>query len=182
MLHLAQIALRILSIFLIYRSLEFGISQILYAFYSTQMLGQTPNLGMDDETRRMMQIYFLSSITAILVPMGLAVGLWFLAPWLSRLVANTDEEASPPINPRFWRDTIILGGAILILGVAGASLPKMAFDYRMEKRDPTMSPMESKVYPDVLQFLGKVLVGGALLLSVKNRFWSAPDRASALPD
>ena len=71
------------------------------------------------------------------------------------------------------RDSLIMAGAVIIIGIGASSLPKIIFDYRMEHRkNKTVTLSESKVFPDMLQVFGKVLVGGTMLLIVNKR--SAP--------
>lgn len=168
---LAQIALRVLAIFLVYRGLEFGISQYLQGHFSLQVL----NRPFDEEMRKAVGIFRSMTMVGALVPVGLAFGLWFVAPLLARFMAPATEVPSSPTSGASLRDSLIMAGAIIMIGIGASALPKILFDYRMEiRRDKTMTIPESKVFPDMLQVLGKVLVGGTMLLIVNRR--SAPRR------
>ena len=166
---LALIALRTLAIFLVYRGLEFGISQYLHGHFSLQIL----NRPFDEETRKAVGIFRGMSLFGALVPICLAFGLWFAAPLLSRFIAPSLDDPSPPTSGTSLRDSLIMAGAVIIIGIGASALPKIIFDYRMEHlKDNTVTVSESKVFPDMLQVLGKVLVGGTMLLIVNKR--SAP--------
>ena len=166
---LALIALRTLAIFLVFRGLEFGISQYLQGHFSLQIL----NRPLDEEMRKAVGVFRSMSLVGALVPIVLAFGLWFSAPLLARFIAPTVEDPSSPTSGASLRDSLIMAGAVIIIGIGASSLPKIIFDYRMEHRkNKTVTLSESKVFPDMLQVFGKVLVGGTMLLIVNKR--SAP--------
>lgn len=166
---LALIALRTLAIFLVYRGLEFGISQYLQGHFSLQIL----NRPFDEEMRKVVGIFRSMSLVGALIPICLAFGLWFSAPMLARFIAPGVDDPSSPTSGASLRDSLIMAGAVIMIGIGASSLPKIIFDYRIEHlKDKTVTISESKVFPDMLQVLGKVLVGGTMLLIVNKR--SAP--------
>jgi hypothetical protein len=162
---LALIALRTLAIFLVFRGLEFGISQYLQLHYSLHILSRP----VDEEMRMAFGIIRTMTVVAAFVPIGLAFGLWFSAPLLARFIAPAEEDSSSSTSGASLRDSLMMAGAIIIIGVGASSLPKILFEYRVEHRkDRTITLSESKVFPDMLQVLGKVLVGGTMLPQCAN--------------
>jgi hypothetical protein len=159
--HIAQIALRTLAIFLVYRGLEFGISQLGLGYLTALTLPNPP----DEATARFIGSFRIMTVVGALIPLGLAAGLWFSAPWLARQVAPRDVESAPAPKEPALRGTLILVAAVMMLGTAASALPKLVFDLQAEHRKlPPETLTESVVFPDILQFFGKVVVGGALLL------------------
>jgi len=112
-------------------------------------------------------------MTAIgaLVPVLLAAALWFLAPVLSRWVVGSNEESSQGNESLPHRSTLLQVAAIVIIAMAATTLPKMIYDIQNEyRRDPSITLMTSKIFPDAIQFFAKVIVGGIMILVVKKRY------------
>jgi hypothetical protein len=149
--HLAQILLRIVAIFLIWRALEFGISQ--YVGFQYQMKIYTPST--DEETTdifRSVQVMIFLSAT---IPVVLGGLLWWLAPKLSRFIVQGDALNS---------------AGFVFIAIALSALPQIIYSFSIERiRDPKLTVLTSRVFPDALQFIGKILVGGIILIIVKKK-------------
>jgi len=161
----AQIAIRTLSLFLGYKSIEFGISMFIQAYYSLQLIESAE--GQASQAIHLVRMMLLMST---LVPLGLAVAMWFSAPWLSHKVVSGGEEQPTDKFPVPLRDTLVQVAGIVLIGVAVARIPQIAYDFQnARRRDPTVGLMATKSFPDVLLLLGNAFVGAGMLLVVKKR-------------
>lgn len=161
----AQIAIRTLALFLVYKSIEFGISMLLQAHYSLQLIESS-----GDQTSQAAQIIRVMLVMSTLVPLGLAAALWFFAPWLSWKVIPGDKEQPVEKLSLPLRDTLVQVAGIVLIGVAVAGIPQIAYDYHnARRRDPEVGLMDTKSFPEVLLLLGNAFVGAGMLLGVKKR-------------
>jgi hypothetical protein len=164
--HLAQILLRIVAIFLIWRALEFGISQ--YVGFQYQMKIYTPST--DEETTdifRSVQVMIFLSAT---IPVVLGGLLWWLAQKLSRFIVQGDALNSESRWFTVSSYTLLHVAGFVFIAIALSALPQIIYSFSTERiRDPKLTVLTSRVFPDALQFIGKILVGGIILIIVKEK-------------
>lgn len=176
-LSLAQISVRTLAILLGFKSIEFGISTILQVQLSMGVLQG----NIDGKMEQMIGTYRVLAFVGAMVPLALAAGLWFSAPWLARLMVPGDDTALPPGNPLSLPETLVQVAAVVIIGLAVSSAPSLVFDFQSQLRqDPSVTLMTARAFPDLIQFLAKAFVGATLLVVVRKRGFSkllAPARA-----
>ena len=176
--HLAQVLLRIVAIFLVWRAVEFGISQ--YVGFQYQMKIYTPST---DE--RMVEIFRSVQVMILfsaLVPIVLGI-LWWLSPKLALLIVPGDTsvvESSRLIVPAHG---LLQVAAFVFIALAVSNLPQIIFSFSAERtKDPTITVMTSRVFPDALQFIGKIIVGGIILIIVKQDMQQKKPRAEQTGD
>lgn len=176
----ATIAIRVLALFLVYRGLEFGISQMIQGQLAIGMMEHTGTSGQDQtDTRIGEMIASLRIMTGIgaVVPIFLAGVLWFMAPVLARRVAGPEEGLRPVTDELPLQASLIQVAAIIMFAMAASTLPKMIYDFQWQhRRDPSITLMTSKVFPDVIQFLSKIFVGWIMLIVVKRKFARRPSQ------
>jgi hypothetical protein len=175
----AKIAIRTLSIFLVYRALEFGITQVIQGQYALGIMNQSVGTGDSVDPKISEAIRALRMMTAVgaIIPILLAGALWFVAPTLSRWVAGSDADSFHENGSLPLRATLLQVAAIVIIAMAATTLPKLVYEYQVDlRRDPSITLMTSKVFPDAIQFFTKVFVGGVMLLVVKKKLLGHPDQ------
>ena len=165
--HLAQILLRVVAIFLVWRALEFGISQ--YVGFQYQMKIYTPST--DKEVTDIFRSVQLVILLSALIPILLAGLLWWLAPRFAPLVVPDDDALnSKPAQLSVSSYALLQVAGFVFIALALSGLPQIIFSFSTERtQDPTLTVMTSRVFPDALQFLGKILVGGIILIIVKEK-------------
>lgn len=164
--NLAQIFLRIVAIFLVWRALEFGISQ--YVGFQYQMKIYTPSTDekMTDIFRSVQVVILLSAV----IPIILAGLLWWLAPKLAQFIVPGDSLNSEPDQLSVSSYTLMQVAGFVFIAIALSALPQIIYSFSTERiHDPTLTVMTSRVFPDALQFIGKILVGGIILIFVKEK-------------
>ena len=170
---LAQIAIRTLALFLFYKAVEFGIS----AYVQGYLWLETKSVPVDAESHRLLGIARLMILVSSLIPAGLAGLLWMTAPQLARWTVPADEETPPAKLPQSLSSTLLQVTAIVFIGTAVATLPKLLYDFQNDsRRDPAVTIRTSKAFPDALLFMGKIIVGGVLLIVVKRGGLIATER------
>ena len=177
--HVANISIRILALFLVYRGLEFGIAQMIHSQFATGMMEQSGTMGghdtLDPKIQEMIRTLRIMTGIGALVPILLAVVLWYAAPILSRWMIPSEEDSRREDNTLPIRTTLIQVAAIIMIAMAASTLPQMAYDFQVaHQRDHTITLMTSKVFPDVIQFLAKIFIGGVMLLLVKKKLLFHP--------
>lgn len=178
--HFAKIAIRVLALFLVYRALEFGITQMIQGQFAIGMMGRSALTGeysIDPKiTEAIKTLRIMTGIGAI-VPLFLAGVLWFAAPILSLWIAGSEEDSRHENDGLPLRATLIQTAAIIMIAVAASTLPKLIYDFQADHlRDPSITLMTSKVFPDSIQFLAKTFVGGIMLLVVKKTLPRRPNQ------
>ena len=164
--HLAQILLRIVAIFLVWRALEFGISQ--YVGFQYQMKIYTPSTDkeMTDIFRSVQIMIFLSTV----IPITLAGLFWWLAPRLAQFIVPGNAFNSEPRQISVSSYTLLQVAGFVFIAMALSALPQIIYSFSTERiKDPTLTILTSRVFPDALQFIGKILVGGIILIIVKEK-------------
>lgn len=174
--HFAKIAIRILALFLVYRGLEFGVTQMLQC----QLLVGAIDLSgqpIDPKTSEAIKVFWIMTGIGAIAPAFLAGVLWFVAPILSRWMAGTEENCRFEDDGLPLRAMLIQGAAIIMIAMAASTLPKLAYDLQVDYRtDPSITLVTSRVFPDAIQFFAKIFVGGIMLLMVKKKLLPRPSQ------
>ncbi len=116
---------------------------------------------------RSVQVVILLSA---LIPILLAGMLWWLAPRFAQLIVPIDDLDGKPAQLSVSSYALLQVAGFVFIALALSALPQIIFSFSTERtQDPTLSVMTSRVFPDALQFLGKILVGGIILIMVKEK-------------
>ena len=171
---LAHIAVRMLALFLFWKAVESGLSQYMSTHYQLGVL--TPAAGEladNPEVKSAIRAMWTMVLIGTAVPLVLALALWFDAPRLARMIVGPGQQQpiTVPVAPGMpLHLTLLLVAGLVFIAVAMADVPKTIMEiWREMRRDPYMTWENSRVSPEVLLILGKVVVGGCLLVAVRKQ-------------
>jgi hypothetical protein len=180
---LAQVLLRVVAIFIVWRTLEFGISQFIGFQYQMKVLTPSSDPSIAKAFASIQWIILISTA----IPLVAAALLWQLAPGLSKKIIHEDvpvsaAAASTPLPVPV--STLLQVAGCVFIALAFANLPQIIYSFSVERlRAPEITVITSQVFPEALHFIGKIIVGGILILISKNRANTGEFRAgeNALP-
>ena len=151
---------------LVWRALEFGISQ--YVGFQYQMKIYTPSA--DEEMTEIFRSVQVVILLSAVIPLFLAGLLWWLAPRLAQFVVAERSLDIEPAQLSVSSLTLMQVAGFVFIALALTNLPQIIYSFWAESiQDPTLTIMTSRVFPDALQFFGKIVVGCIILIIVKEQ-------------
>lgn len=164
---MARIALRTLSLFLLWRGIEHGLGTFSSMAFQMQMM----LAGMDHEMKEVYQGMWRMGLVSLALPLLLAVALWFLAPVLARLMVGRVAEDEPePARELPVNAALVQVAGLVFIALAVVMVPQIIYGYQADlRRDAAVTVWQSSVALMMIQCLAKFAVGGALLVLLKKR-------------